>query len=264
MKILVAYDGTIHAKKALKYGISKIRKEGGELTLLHVFDRNCFVDYDAGPKAEELTRAEAAQQLEAARNIILETAAGIPTRIVSEEGDAEQTVLRYAATDHPDLLLAPPSYKGIVKTSLCPVYIIPGTILVPVDDTDTSLSTLDRIREEVEATGSKVMLLGVVPIHLYSKEEKSGLEKVKKETSIRLKRVHKMLVDQGIETKKIMRSGYPDEEIMKAADEFSVSMVILPSGGNTPSELRKAAAIILGERDRMIHPLVVVPTTETA
>ncbi|MHB8845943.1 MAG: universal stress protein [Nitrospirota bacterium] len=52
MNILVAYDGTLHAKKALRYGIEKAQAAGGgALTVLQVFDRALFVDYDAGPRA---------------------------------------------------------------------------------------------------------------------------------------------------------------------------------------------------------------------
>jgi nucleotide-binding universal stress UspA family protein len=264
MKILSVYDGTIHAKNALQYGIDKIREKGGEVLLLQIFDSSIFVDYDAGPKAEEMARAEAAQQLEAARQIIQDTAAGISVRVVSEEGDPEQTVLRYAEAEHPELVLAPPRYKALVRTALCPVYSIPGAILVPVDDTDIQFANMDSIREEAAATGSKVILLGIVPVHLYSKEEKKELEKVSKKTDARLNRINKMLAEAGIETKKIMRSGYPDEEIMKAADEFSVSLVILPSGGSTPSELRKAAAVILNEPNRPKSPFLLVPATKTA
>jgi len=264
MKILVAYDGTIHAQNALKYGIRKIREKGGEVLLLQIFDSTLFVDYDAGPKAVEMARAEAAQQLAIARQIIQDTAAGITTRIVSEEGDAEQTLLSYAEAEHPELILVPPRYKALAKKAPCPVYSIPGVILVPVDNTDTQLANMDSIREEATATGSLVILLGTIPVHLYSREEKRELEKVKKETNTRLNRIDTMLVEAGITTKKVMRLGYPDEEILKAAEEFSASLVILPSGGTTSSELRKAAAMLLHESVRLKMPFLLVPARKTA
>jgi nucleotide-binding universal stress UspA family protein len=264
MKILVAYDGTIHAQNALKYGISKIREKGGEVLLLQVFDSTLFVDYDAGPKAVEMARVEAAQQLATARQIIQDTAAGISTRIISEEGDAEQTILGYAQAEHPELILAPPRYKALTKKASCPVCIIPGVILVPVDNTDTQLANMDSIRDEATATGSLVILLGIIPVHLYSREEKKELEKVKKETNTRLNKIDTMLVEAGVSAKKVLRSGYPDEEIMKAADEFSASLVILPSGGSTPSELRKAAAMILHESARLKMPFLLVFAKKTA
>jgi nucleotide-binding universal stress UspA family protein len=259
MKILVAYDGTIHALNALKYGVRKIREKGGELLLLQIFDSAPFVDYDAGPKAVEMARAEAAQQLEAAQQVIRDLGVGIRSSVVSEEGDAEQIIPGFIETEHPDLVLAPPRYKALVKTASCPVSLVPGIILVPVDNTDVQFANLDKIREEAIVTGSQVMLLGLVPVHLYSREEKKELEKVKKETNARLHNIADLLAQAGIATKKTTRSGYPDEEILKAADEFSASLVILPAGGSTPSELRKAAAMILRDSAGQKMPFLLVP-----
>ena len=51
MKVLAAYDGTVHAKKAIRYAISRLNKTAGELTVLQVFETSRFVDHDAGPGA---------------------------------------------------------------------------------------------------------------------------------------------------------------------------------------------------------------------
>lgn len=264
MKILVLYDGTLQAKNALKYGIHKAREKDGEVVALHVFDRSRFVDYDAGPKAEELARVEAARHLEDARKIVSETAAGVQTRILSVEGDVEQLTVRYAVDEQAEVILAPPRYRGMAKSAPCPVYPIPGTILVPVDNTETPDLSIEKIREEVAMTGSKVMLLGVVPVHLYSREEKRELEKVKKDTAQEMKRLRKALSGSGIESSEVLRSGYPDEEILKAAEENSVSLIILPSGGATPSELSKAAVILAGESDRVKWPVMLVSPSGAA
>ena len=37
-----------------------------------------------------------------------------------------------------------------------------------------------------------------------------------------------------------MRSGYPDVEIVKVADEYPVTMIMVSENGDTPSELGKA------------------------
>ena len=261
MKILTLYDGTLHAKIALTYGIRKVRESGGEVVALHIFDTARFVDYDAGPKAEVLARSEAIRRLEEAKKIINETASGIRTRIISAEGDVEHLTIQYAKSERADLLLAPQRYKGVVKAAPCPVYLIPGTILVPVDSTDNQLENMGRLREEAAATGARVVLLGIVPVHLYSREEKQELDMVKKETSARMNRIDAMLSGQGIETKKITRSGYPDEEIVKAAEEYSASLIIMPAGGDSPSELTKAVAIILDEPKRIKGPLMLLPQT---
>ncbi len=261
MKILAAYDGTLHSKVALKYGIQKIRENGGELLVVHVFQGSLFVDYDAGPRALEAARDESRRHIEDAKKLIEKSGAGILVRILSEEGDPKEIITRYAADEHVDLVLVPPRYKAVAKTAPVPVYLIPGTILVPVDNSDGPLASVDNIIGEAKATGSQVVVLGLVPIHLYSRWEKKELEKLKKETVAKARKLQKALTAQGIQASEIMRAGYPDEDILKAADEYSVSMIILSTGGTTPSELSKAAAVILDEPERLKRPVILLPVT---
>jgi len=260
MKIIAIYDGTIHSKKALQYGLRKIRETGGEFVLLQVFQGSLFVDYGAGPKAEDMARAEAAGQLRDAEQIILESGQGAHTRILSEEGDPEELVLSIAESEHADLILASPRYKRIIAKAHCPVHIMPGTILVPVDSSD--FQTLDErsIVAEAQATGSKILLLGIVPVHLYSAGEKKELAEIKKKVQSSLKKIKAAMSGQGIDVAEVIRAGYPDEEIIGAAKEHSVSLILFPSGGKTPSELTKAAAILLDEPDRVPMPVMILQT----
>ncbi len=262
MKILTLYDGTIQSKTALHYGISKAREKGGEVIILHVFESSLFIDYGAGPKAEELARTEWAQHARDAETIIAEEGSGVLIRLQAEEGDPEQELLRCAMSEHPDLILATPRYKGVAKAAPCPVYIMPGTILVPVDNSDAALAGLDKIIGEAKATGSKVLLLGIVSIHLYSAGERKELEEIKNSTIATMKKIKKALVGQKIEASEIVRSGYPDEEILKAAGEHAVSLIILPGGGKTPSELTKAASILLDEPERIKQPVYMLQAAE--
>ncbi len=264
MKILVAYDGTLHSKVALEYGIRKVREKGGEVLVLQVFQSSLFVDYDAGPRALETARDESRRHIEDAKKLIEKSGGGVQVRIMSEEGDPEEIIVRYATDEHVDLVLITPRYKAITKTATFPVYIIPGTILVPVDNTDGPLATMDHIIGEAKATGSQVTILGLVPIHLYSTWEKKELEKLRKGTMAKARKLQAALTAQGIRASEIIRSGYPDEEILKAADEYSVSMIILPTGGTTPSELTKAAAVILDEPERLKRPVILLPVTGAA
>jgi nucleotide-binding universal stress UspA family protein len=260
MNIFVAYDGTLHAKKALKYGIQKVQGSGGgSLTVLQVFDRNLFVDYDAGLRAEEIARSESARQLDEAKKIAAETAVGIPVSFITDEGNTSERIVYHAGALQPDLVLAPPRYRDIAASLSCPVTVVPGTILVPVDSIGSPSAAIDTIVQEAMATGSKVLALGVVPVHLYSKEEKKELERVKKETASSVKQLKKTLADKGIEVVESLRSGYPDEEILKAAGEHAVSLILLPSGSTTPSELSKAASILLDESERLKWPVFLLP-----
>jgi len=259
MKILVAYDGTIDSKTALKYGIDKVREKGGELLLLSVFNSNLFIHYDGGLGAQDAARRELAGFVEEARALLSETASDIKSRLILEEGNPEKEIVRYAKAEEADVILLTPRYKAVLKNAPCPVSIIPGNLLVPQDNSELPAITLEKIIKEAKATASKVVLLGVVPIHIYSSSEKHVMEKVKKETSAVMKKTKKALDEQGIDVKEIMRSGYPDEEILKVADEFSVSMIIITADRNTPSELNKAASIILEETDSLTRPVLFVP-----
>ena len=263
MKILVIYDGTIHTKTALRYGLRKAKDEAGEVIVLQVFQSRLYLDYDAGPKAEELARAEASRHLRDAETIIQESGRhGIPVRVLSEEGDTVEEAIRLANAEHADLILSSPRYKAIARQAPCPVYIMPGTILVPVDSSDALMEDKANIIEEAKATGSKVLLLGIIPVHLYSTGETSELEEVKKKTAATIKKIKNALTEQRIEVSEAVRSGYPDEEILKAADEYSASLIMLPAGGKTPSELTKAASILLDEPKQARLPIQIMLPAE--
>jgi len=265
MKILTLYDGTIQAKTALHYGLRKARDTRGKLIVLQVFQGSLFLDYDAGPKAEEVARAEAARHRREAEEIIsaANIAQDIPALVLSEEGDIIEEATRVAEREHADLILASPRHRALAKKASCPVYIMPGTILVPVDSSETPPAELDTVSSEAHATGSGVLVLGIVPVHLYSPAEQEELGQIEKRTAVRIKKMERLLKDRKIEVSVAIRSGYPDEEILKAADEFSVSLIMLPAGGKTPSELAKAAAIILDEPGRVRRPVLVLPAFES-
>jgi nucleotide-binding universal stress UspA family protein len=258
MKILVSYDGSINAQTALKYGIGKVREAGGSLFALHVFNSNMFIDYGAGPQAEDMARKESSRYVEDARRIIAETGTGADARLFTAEGNPEEEIIKFARAEIIDLIIVPPRYKTIVKDAPCPVSVIPGNIVLPLDNSDSYLKVFDRVAKEARAAASKVIVLGIVPVHLYSKAEKKELEKIKKETEAALKKVKRLFNNDGIETKEIMRSGYPDEEIIKIAEEYPVAMIIVPESGDTPSELGKAAQIIIDDSEKFRQPVLLV------
>ena len=259
MKILAIYDGTIQSKIVLQYSLEKIREKGGELTVLQVFQSSLFMDYDAGPRAEELARTEARQHLRDAETIIRSSDTGdARVRILSVEGDPNEVVLRYSETRRVDLIVGSPRYNAIRIKSSCPVLLIPGIIMVPVDNSTNLLDDRQNIIAEAKATGSKVLLLGIVPVHLYSRGEKAELERVRKQTIAVVEKIKSALSDEGLMVSEAIKSGYPDEEILKAAEEYTVSLIMLPAGGKTPSEMTKAAAILLDEQERIPLPIQIM------
>ena len=256
MRVLVAYDGTLDSKTALRYGLEKIKQNGGDLFVLHVFNSNLFVDYDAIPEAKEIAQRESSRYVKEAEMIIKEEGKGVKVNIIEEEGDPEKETVRYATHENIDIIISPPRYKSIVKKAPCRVSIIPGTILIPLDNEDNSIMTIDQIVKEAKAMSSKVVLLGLVPIHIYGRWEKSEIDKITEEITSVVKNLKKILIEQGVETKEIIRSGYPDEEILKVASENPVSMIIFLTRGHKPSELNKAVTILLDESDRLKMPVL--------
>ena len=108
MKALVAYDGTVQAKTALGYGIEKVRRNSGELVVLHVFNNNMFISYDAIPQAEEIARRESARYVAEAERIIKEKGKGIRASIVVEDGNPEKEIIAYAKAENVDIIFSPP------------------------------------------------------------------------------------------------------------------------------------------------------------
>lgn len=259
MKILVAYDGSLNSQTALKYGIRKVKEVGGSLFALHVFNSSMFIDYGAGPNAEEMARKESSGYVEDAGRIIAETGTDISANLFTVEGNPKEEIINFARTEMIDLIIGPPRYKAIVNNAPCSVSIIPGNILLPVDNTDSYLAILDRVEKEAAETASKVLVLGIVPIHLYSKGEKKKIEALKKETETSVKKVKTLLNKKGIETKEIMRSGYPDEELLEVAGRYPLSMIIVPVGKTAKSELNKAVNIILNEPWSFKMPIQLMP-----
>ena len=113
MKVLVAYDGTLQSKEALRYGVNKVRENGGELVALHVFNSNQYIDYDVFG-AEEAGWAASMRFVSEARKILEETGKGVRTRVIVQEGNPEEETINYARENNVDLLLCSPGYKKII------------------------------------------------------------------------------------------------------------------------------------------------------
>ena len=115
MKVLVAYDGTLRSKEALRYGVNKVRENGGDLVALHVFNSNQYIDYDVFG-AEEAGRAASMRFVSEAKKILEETGKGIRTRVIVQEGNPEEETINYARENNVDLLLCSPGYKKIISS----------------------------------------------------------------------------------------------------------------------------------------------------
>ncbi|HAS55544.1 MAG: hypothetical protein A2X56_05670 [Nitrospirae bacterium GWC2_57_13] len=112
MKILVAYDGTLQAKKALAYGIGKAKEKNAALIVQHVFNAWAFKDYDASLTAETAARSECARFLSEAEAMIKDK--GLKASIVTMDGDPEKEVVAFAKEEGVDILLCPPKYRSVI------------------------------------------------------------------------------------------------------------------------------------------------------
>jgi nucleotide-binding universal stress UspA family protein len=115
MKVLIAYDGTLQAKDALRYGAQKVKEAGGELVVLHVFNSSLFVDYDVFG-AEEAARMEAMSLVARAKRILAEIGDGVKSRVIVTDGDPEEETMNFAREYNVDLLLCSPGYKSIGRS----------------------------------------------------------------------------------------------------------------------------------------------------
>jgi len=115
MKVLVAYDGTLQAKDALRYGLERVRNEGGEVIALHVFQSSLFIDYDAHPMVEEIARRESARFAEEASLFLAGSGSDVKTRVLTVEGNPEEEIMRFAREKNVDVLLCPPRYRSIIR-----------------------------------------------------------------------------------------------------------------------------------------------------
>lgn len=114
MRIMVAYDGSLQAKEALIDSIKKVEVCGGKVVALHVFDMSPFIDYDAGPRAVETAKQEAARSIAEAKKIIQKHGEGITTGVFSAEGNAAEVLFESAREFGIDTLLCPRGIRCVI------------------------------------------------------------------------------------------------------------------------------------------------------
>lgn len=112
MKVLVAYDGTLQAKEALRYGMETVREKGGEVLALHIFNSGLFVDYDVAG-ADDAAKKETARHLDEAKRLMRDS--GVRATLFSGEGDPEDETIQFAVERNVDVLLCPPKYTAIIR-----------------------------------------------------------------------------------------------------------------------------------------------------
>jgi nucleotide-binding universal stress UspA family protein len=135
-EILVAYDGSDSARRALESGLAQAEGGGGDLVVLVVAPLPVAEDDGSGRFTDPTPLVdEGASALEAARAQVED--AGLDARLVEALGDPIETIVRYA-NEHPvDVIVlgsgaqaSPPPSLGKVTTAVardvrCDVVLVP-------------------------------------------------------------------------------------------------------------------------------------------
>lgn len=255
MRFLVVYDGMPDSGEALRYGLRRTRVSSGELRVLCIYDPEAGGPYrDVG---DGETLRESCRNIDDACRIIDEAGKGLDVRLIPVDDDVVEEAVRHARGEEADAVIVCPRYRAVSGRVSCPVSIVPGSILVPVDSTGSARGIVDEVVAEAEAAALPVILLGLVPIHVYNPSEKA-LRQLEKETVEEVQHMKMLLSREGIAVTEIIRSGFPDEEITKVVGERDISIVLV-AGGRKPSELAKAALMLLNEPDKPTAPVLFLP-----
>jgi len=121
-------------------------------------------------------------------------------------------------------------------------------ILYPTDFSEDAEKALEYVKKLKEAGTEEVVILHVIDLvyledyeDVYSLEgmdTEQIMEKIKDETMKKLKGIEEDLRAHGLKTKLSVRMGKPCAEIVKAAEEENVSLIVLGSTGKgTLSEI---------------------------
>ncbi len=133
-----------------------------------------------------------------------------------------------------------------------------ANILVAIDNTMPPLDVVEYAIKIARGTNSGLIVLGIIPAYLYTWE--TVPVEIEEATRKTLNSVKEAAERSGIKVIDIIRSGYPDEEIMKISTENNVSVVIIPTRKGIVSELRKAATILVNKfAGSLNQPLILVP-----
>jgi len=114
-------------------------------------------------------------------------------------------------------------------------------ILYPTDFSKNAEKALEYVKKLKEAGTEEVVILHVIDLvyleayeDVYSLEgmnTKEIMEKIKEEMEKKLKEIEEEIRAHGLKTKISIRIGKPYEEIVKAAAEENVSIIVLGSTG---------------------------------
>jgi len=256
MNILVLLDGGFQEETTLRYALYRAQPQRDTIFILSVFSEGMLYYYDAMPMVKDMLRRDIKSHIDRAIKIVREQGKGIGAYVLEEDGKLHKVLERVIKREAIDIIYAPPSYKAAFNSRInCPLAIIPGTILIPLDHEELPTDSVNALVIEAKMAASAVHLLGIVPIHIYSVNERKELEVITKKTTDNVKSIGKRLIRSHIQCSEALCAGFPDEEIIKAFKERAASIILFAQGHDRPSELNKAFNLLLQERDALKLPI---------
>jgi nucleotide-binding universal stress UspA family protein len=145
-------------------------------------------------------------------------------------------------------------------------------ILVAVDGSKPALHAVRYAATQCRQCGALLLLLRVINTPRYSQwiaAQERMLQELREEAERNLQEAGAIAAEYGVEIQQMIREGYPDAEIAKAAQEDpDVVLVALGCSGKNVTERRLLGSVTLKVVQAVSHalpcPVVVVPADEQA
>lgn len=242
-RILVPLDGSEVAESVLKRSMALLKRPGTEVLLLRATGMMQSPSFDASSLEEKLRR-EAQTYLDGIKRRLEE--AGVRVRTFVRDGLAAELILGTAAREGATLILMSTHGRTglsrwvfgsvaekVLRASDTPVFVVrsfgpeapvypPARIVVPVDDSSSSMEVLPAVETLAKAANAHVYVLNVM--------EHSA---VAGPVSPCLERAYRALQDAGVSCEPVLRRGDAAEQILDATRELHADLVAIATHGRS-------------------------------
>jgi nucleotide-binding universal stress UspA family protein len=143
-------------------------------------------------------------------------------------------------------------------------------ILVPTDGSKTAQKSVEYAIELAKQTGATITLLSVIdkslfvtksipavaaPTHLIEPIE----DYLRQAADTYIEQAEKLCKENNVQSKKVIRSGHPEEEIIKEAEKSKVDLIVMGSHGRSAIKAAVLGSVTFGviHKDTKVPVLVV-------
>ena len=269
-KILLATDGSKEAEQAARMAVQLSGEfdsglhlaSAGRMPSIYTAPEWTIYDPDAQRQYDEIAGREARKVLEDQTRKI-EEAGGSVAGSYPVVGRPDEQIVRLAEELGAGLIVVGSRGLGgmrrvllgsvsdsIVSHAHCPVLVVrgegregadfsPGKVLIALDGSDEADLALRAAVEVSAGTGAGLHLAYVLPTdhnpfpHFYGMDKyEADLERAKQDSRTYLEKQKERIEDEGGSVAEVhVRSGRPDEEIVRLSEELDAALVVLGSRG---------------------------------